>query len=128
MVKIKRANRKTEYIYANKQELLKRKKSDKIIIQAHPEVKEGMDLSVTEELKLEQRKRAFQRKYQIKNNLNKLLEKDPRPIEDVDLFMSKAITSLKDELYPHIEWTENTDTWWALKEAKFQPENFKNFI
>ena len=38
MVKIKRANRKTEYIYANKQELLKRKKSDKIIIQAHPEV------------------------------------------------------------------------------------------
>ena len=61
MVKIKRANRKTEYIYANKQELLKRKKSDKIIIQAHPEVKEGMDLSVTEELKLEQRKRAFQR-------------------------------------------------------------------
>lgn len=76
-----------------------------------------MDLSVTEELKLEQRKRAFQRKYQIKNNLNKLLEKEIRPVEDVDLFMTKAIQSLKSELYPHIEWTEGTDVWWALKEA-----------
>lgn len=125
MVKIKRANRKTEYIYANKKEMLQRKKSNKIVKESHPEVQDFLDLSVTEALKLEQRKRAFQRKYEIKNNLNKLLEKESKPVEDIDLYMTKAITSLKQELYPHIEWTEETDMWWALKDAEFQPENFK---
>ena len=108
-----------------------RKKSEKLVKdvkESHPEVEGLMDLSVTEALYLEQRKRAFQRKYEIKNNMNKLLEKESRPIEDIDLYMTKAIASLKSELYPHIEWTAGTDTWWAFNEAQFQPENFKSFI
>ena len=35
---------------------------------------------------------------------------------------------MKEELYPHIEWSESTDMWWALKDAEFQPENFKTFL
>jgi hypothetical protein len=73
-----------------------------------------LDFSLSAALQFEQRKRAFQRKYEIKNNLNKLLQEDKRPYESIDLYLTKAVEAFKHELNPHIDWNENTDISWAL--------------